>query len=87
MSPVPIKPPIRNNVIGHAAQGVTAALQGWPHWFTTAVLLIGAIVAAKLLHAVLVRSVPRIVLDRRPILKILILNNQHGEGSIPLEPC
>ncbi|HET9147898.1 MAG TPA: mechanosensitive ion channel family protein, partial [Acetobacteraceae bacterium] len=68
----PANPPIANSPIGHAARGVTSALVEWPHWFTACVLIIGAIIIAKLIHIVLVRSVPPVVLNRRPILKLLI---------------
>ena len=61
-----------NNPIAHAAGNVTTALHGWPPAITTAILLVAAIVAAAILHFVLVRIIPKRLLDRRPVLGMLV---------------
>ncbi|MCF3947405.1 mechanosensitive ion channel family protein [Acidiphilium sp. AL] len=60
------------NPIAHAAGNVTVALHGWPPAITTAILLAGAVVVAAILHFVLVRIIPKRLLDRRPVLGMLV---------------
>ncbi|HEX7388537.1 MAG TPA: mechanosensitive ion channel family protein [Acidiphilium sp.] len=59
------------NPITHAADNVSVALQGWPNSITIVVLLVGAVAVAAILHAALVRIVPKSLLARRPILDML----------------
>lgn len=60
------------NPIANAADHVNVALHGWPPVLITGILMVGAIVAAIVLHFFLVRAVPRWVLDRRPVFAMMV---------------
>lgn len=60
------------NPITDAAGSVTTALHDWPPAITTIVLVIGAVLAAVVIHFVLTRAIPRRLLDRRPEFGILV---------------
>jgi small-conductance mechanosensitive channel len=60
------------NPIANAAGTVRVALHGWPPAVTTLILIGGALLAAAILQAVLVRIVPKRILVRRPGVELII---------------
>lgn len=60
------------NPVASAAGTVRVALHGWPPAVTTLILIGGAILAAAILQAVLVRIVPKRILVRRPGVELII---------------
>ncbi|MGC9269675.1 mechanosensitive ion channel family protein [Acidiphilium sp.] len=64
--------PAATNPIAHAAVNATTAMHGWPPALITAVLMIGAVLVAMIGHFIMVRVLPRKLLERRPVLGMLV---------------
>jgi small-conductance mechanosensitive channel len=61
-----------SNPIAHVAGTATTAMHGLPHALITVILVVGAVLAAGIIHFVLVRAVPAGMLKRRPVLALLV---------------
>jgi small-conductance mechanosensitive channel len=60
------------NPIAHVAVNATTAMHGLPHALIAAILAVGTVIAAGILHFFLVRALPARLLKRRPVLAILV---------------
>jgi small-conductance mechanosensitive channel len=54
------------------AHAVHSVLRAWPNWVTSMTLLIGAMVAAWIVYFILASLLPRLLVRREPMVKIIV---------------